>query len=244
MLLNEPPPTNGDLRFSLLNIPVRVHPMFWVMGLILGSGGSDRELRSIAMWVLAVFISVLVHEMGHALAMHSLGVQPWITLYGMGGLTNHTGGRFPPATQILVSIAGPAAGFLLAAIVVAAIKASGHSMLFRFGWPYLIIWLPPAIANPALSDLVNDLLYVNIWWGLLNLLPILPLDGGRITNEVLNLTYPSDALRVSLVISLVVATAMAVAGLTQRDLFRIVLFGSLAYGSFQMLAAYRRNLRH
>ena len=117
MLLNEPSPSQGDLHFSLLNIPVRVHPMFWLMGLILGSGGS-RGLQPVVLWVVAVFVSVLVHEMGHALVIRALGVQPWITLYGMGGLTSHQGGRFRPQTQILVSLAGPAAGFLLAAIVV------------------------------------------------------------------------------------------------------------------------------
>ncbi len=94
--------------------------MFWLMGLILGStGSSDRSVRPIIVWVVAVFVSVLVHEMGHALAMRALGVQPWITLYGMGGLTSHQGGQFQPLTQILVSLAGPVAGFALAAIVVA-----------------------------------------------------------------------------------------------------------------------------
>ena len=110
VLLNEPSPSQGDLHFSLLNIPVRVHPMFWLMGLILGSGGS-RGLQPVVLWVVAVFVSVLVHEMGHALVIRALGVQPWITLYGMGGLTSHQGGRFRPQTQILVSLAGPAAGF-------------------------------------------------------------------------------------------------------------------------------------
>jgi stage IV sporulation protein FB len=245
VLLNEPAPSQGDLHFRLLNIPVRVHPMFWLMGLILGSTGSQRSLPPIFVWIVAIFVSVLVHEMGHALAIRAKGVQPWITLYGMGGLTSHDGGRFSPATQILVSLAGPVAGFVLAAIVLVAVKASGHSIEFIFGWPYIVAWLFDGFANPTLSDLVRDLLFVNIWWGLLNLLPILPLDGGRITNEVLNICHPQGALRTALVISLVVATMMAVSGLTHRpaDLFRIVLFGSLAYGNYQTLAMYRGNLR-
>jgi stage IV sporulation protein FB len=242
VLLNEPAPSRYDLRFDLLNIPVRVHPMFWLMGLILGSSGSSKDLRPIAMWIVTVFVSVLVHEMGHALVIRGLGVQPWITLYGMGGLTSHRGGRFTPAKQILVSLAGPVAGFALAAIVVAAIKASGHSIYFLVGWPYIIQPLVSDFSNPALSDLVHDMLFVNIWWGLLNLLPILPLDGGHVTNEVLNICYPRGALKVSLIVSLVVATAMALSGLQHRpvDLFRLLLFGSLAYGSYQMLAAYSR----
>ena len=55
---------------------------------------------------------------------------------------------------------------------------------------------------------------MNIWWGILNLLPILPLDGGRITNEALNICHPRGALQISLWVSLVVATAMAATGLS------------------------------
>ena len=77
---------------------------------------------------------------------------------------------------------------------------------------------------------------MNIWWGILNLLPILPLDGGRVTNEAFNICYPRGALQISLWLSLVVATAMAATGLiTQpKNWFRILLFGSLAYSSLQM----------
>ncbi len=246
MALNDPAPTQGDLHFSLLHIPVRVHPMFWVMGLILGASGSDdKSLMPIIIWIVAVFVSVLVHEMGHALAIRALGVQPWITLYGMGGLTSHQGGRFRPPTQILVSLAGPMAGFALAAIVVALTTASGHQARFAFGWPYLIEWRLGGFTNPALLELSYDLLFVNIWWGILNLLPILPLDGGHITNEVLNICHPRGALKISLWVSLVVAAAMAATGLRTQPVqwFRILLFGSLAYSSYQMLVAYSAGRR-
>ena len=155
MLLNEPAPSPADIHFSLLRIPVRVHPMFWLMGLILGSSGFDAEqsMRPILVWLLAMFVSVLVHEMGHALVMRALGVQPWITLYGMGGLTSHQGGRFQPLMQILVSLAGPVAGFALAGIVVVAIMSSGHGIDFRFGWPYLVAWDLHGFTKPAMYEL-------------------------------------------------------------------------------------------
>jgi Zn-dependent protease len=240
VLLNDPAPSPYDLHFSLFSIPVRVHPMFWLMGLILGAGGAgDRSLRPLLVWVAAVFASVLVHEMGHGLAIRALGLRPWITLYGMGGLTNHQGGQFPPPTQILVSLAGPVAGFAFAAIVVLLIKLSGREIEFIFSWPSLIHWAFGGFDNRGLLELCNDLLFVNIWWGILNLLPILPLDGGRVTNEVLNICHPRGALQISLLVSLVVATAMAAMGLIAQpmDWFRVLLFGSLAYSSYQMLSA-------
>jgi stage IV sporulation protein FB len=237
--LNEPSTTPYDLRFSVFRIPVRVHPMFWFMGAILGGTGSgSHNLRPLLIWIGAVFVSVLIHEMGHALAIRALGVQPWITLYGMGGLTSHQGGRFPPTTQILVSLAGPVAGFVFAAIVVLLIKLSGHEIEFEFGFPGLIQWAFGDFTSLGLLVLCNDLLSVNIWWGILNLLPILPLDGGRVTNEVLNICHPRGALQITLWVSVIVATAMAATGLVAHPLqwFRVLLFGSLAYTSFQMLS--------
>jgi stage IV sporulation protein FB len=243
--LSDPEPTPYDVTFSLLNIPVRVHWMFWLMCLILGTSGGNQSWKPVVLWTLAVFVSVLVHEMGHALYMRALGVQPWITLYGMGGLASHGGRRFPPSTQILVSLAGPVAGFLFAALVVALIKLSGYEIEFQFGWPDLVAWQFGGFTNRGMLELCHDLLSVNIWWGILNLLPILPLDGGRVTNEVLNICHPRGALEITLWVSVIVATAMAATGLVAQPMewFRVLLFGSLAYSSFQMLSGFSGSRR-
>ncbi len=96
---------------------------------------------------------------------------------------------------------------------------------------------------------VNDyLLFVNVWWGLVNLLPIYPLDGGRISRSVFDLSNSRDALRQSLWLSVFMAGAVAVYGLSQRnDKFYLVLFfGYLAYQSYMLLQGMfgpRRRLR-
>jgi stage IV sporulation protein FB len=224
---------------------VRVHWMFWLTGLIFGSmGAEDRGIRPVIIWVLVVFVSVLIHELGHALVIRALGAEPWITLYGMGGLTAHSGRRFRPQMQILVSAAGPAAGFLLAALTVLLIKATGQDVQFVFGWPYLIAWRFRGFTNMAVAEFCHDMLYVNIWWGILNLLPILPLDGGHITQEVLNICHPRGALQITLWTSVIVATAMAVAGLNPPvNIYRVLLFASLAYSSYQMLTSFSGGRR-
>ena len=91
MLLGEPPRTPYDLNFSLFGIPVRVHPLFWLVTLLLGYELAAMPPRCLT-WIIAVFSAILVHEMGHALAMRAYGFQPWITLYGMGGLTAYDQG--------------------------------------------------------------------------------------------------------------------------------------------------------
>ena len=114
MLLGEPPRTQADLNFSLLGIPVRVHPLFWLVALLLGRNLGDAG--SVLSWIVAVFLSILIHELGHAAVMRAYGFHPWITLYGFGGLASYDHGNAyrskgsQPLGQILICLAGPAAG--------------------------------------------------------------------------------------------------------------------------------------
>src|SRR5260370_30863543 len=71
MYLFEPPPTQLDLNFTLFGIHVRVHPMFWVVTAILGS--NQRDAKYVLLWIAVVFVSVLIHEMGHVLLGRSFG---------------------------------------------------------------------------------------------------------------------------------------------------------------------------
>ncbi|HND50108.1 MAG TPA: hypothetical protein PLL95_16195, partial [Anaerolineales bacterium] len=79
------PPTRFDLQFSIAGIPVRVHPLFWVIAILLGSGSSN--LLMIPVWIAIVFISILVHELGHAFAFRRFGQPSRILLHFSGGLT-------------------------------------------------------------------------------------------------------------------------------------------------------------
>ena len=211
VLLGEPPRTPYDLNFSLLGIPVRVHPLFWLVTVLLGYQSGDAA--SVLTWIIAVFVSILVHELGHAVAMRAYGFQPWITLYGLGGLTSYDqsyGSRSAGSGslgQILISVAGPVAGFLLAAVLVLGLVLAGHGggiiMVGPWGWPimpYLI-----AFPNERLADLLNDIFYISVLWGVVNLLPIYPLDGGQIAREILLKLSPRDGIRQSLLLSIVAA---------------------------------------
>src|SRR5689334_25386966 len=84
-LFHTPPPTRFDLNFSILGIPVRVHPLFWLISILFG--GAANGLLGILIWVVAVFISILIHELGHALAMRRYGQGSQIILHLAGGLT-------------------------------------------------------------------------------------------------------------------------------------------------------------
>lgn len=232
MLLSEPPRSQYDLNFRVLGIPVRVHPFFWAVVVLLGLGGSPEPVMML-IWVAACFVSIVVHEMGHALAARAHGWEPWITLYGFGGLASYQPTYQTPRSQILITLAGPGAGFLFAALIVGIIAAAGHQVIFV---PALSLYLPilwEPFKSWQLERLITDLLYINIFWGLLNLLPIYPLDGGKISREVLTMLNDRDGLRHSLWLSVIIAGGLAVLALTRTsNTFLAIFFAYFAYTSY------------
>ena len=245
-MIGEPPRTQGDLNFTLLGIPVRVHPLFWLVALLLNYRSQD--VASMLTWIVAVFFAILCHELGHAGVMRAYGFQPWITLYGMGGLTSYDPGRSrsskgaEPLGQILIALAGPAAGFLLAAALAAGITLAGHAGYaghLYFVNPFGLRPVVVGLANVRVAQLLNDMFFICTLWGLVNLLPIYPLDGGQIVREILLALLGRPGIRLSLMLSILVAGMMAVYGIVVRqDWFIALLFGYLAYASYATLQAY------
>ncbi|MGD9720278.1 MAG: site-2 protease family protein [Pirellulales bacterium] len=235
MLLTEPSRSPYDLNFSVLGIPVRVHPFFWLVTLLLGLGGND-DPKLMILWVGACFVSILVHEMGHALAARSHGWEPWITLYGFGGLASYRPTYYSPRSRILISMAGPGAGFLFALAIAGALAASGHQVQFDPTFSAVVPVRWEFLESKYGNLLIFDLFYINIFWGLVNLLPIYPLDGGQITREVFSLTSGREGPRQSLVLSIVAAGGLAAwAFLGLGDQFLAIFFGYLAYTSYTSL---------
>ena len=242
-MLMEPRPTNYDLNFTVLGIPVRVHPLFWLMGVIFGSGGGGdlvSTLVRIAIWTLVVFISILAHELGHAVAMRGYGMRARIQLYLMGGLAiPESGHRRDTRQQVHISFAGPAAGFMLAGLTLLLARVLGCGIVYGplFGVvPFWWIDPPPNLPLATLwLPFLGAMLIVNVLWGLINLVPVYPLDGGQIARALLVAHDPREGPRRALWLSVATGAALAVFGLMFRMLFLAFLFGWLAYGSWQML---------
>ena len=245
MIIGDRPTTPYDLNFRLFGVPVRVHPMFWLISVILGPIHGDPKF--VAMWVAVVFVSILVHEMGHALAIRDFGWRPSILLYEIGGLAMYQPTHHDPRKQIPISLAGPAAGFLLAALTWLLFKTTGNSIEFASGGPIGFHWIifvkDDHESTQNIARLADQLLHVNILWGLLNLLPIWPLDGGHVCYELLLELRVREALVKALWVSVTVASAVAVYAVIRDhndmyDLFIPLMFGYLAYSSFSLLQQY------
>jgi stage IV sporulation protein FB len=260
MLFAEPAPSQGDLHFRLFGFPVRIHPFFWLVTVLFGAAGDTRPWE-LLVWIAVVLVSILVHELGHAVLQRQFGGRPRIVIHGMGGLAICDDCDPSPMRQILISLAGPAAGFLLALVIVLGVWTSGRNLilsLFGLVWqfgPNGVRWaisdrfttfaaiLSEPFGSMVANRLIHDLLLVNVLWGLVNLLPIYPLDGGRVARELLTLRNPRQGIIYSLQLSIGVAAGMALYAITQQSLFTCVLFGMLAYSSYQALETYRNHWR-
>lgn len=201
-----------SVSFHLGRIPVVIQPMFWVMSLLFGMALPRDQM---VIWVAVVLVSILVHELGHALAYGAFGAGSAIELYAMGGLCygDRQVGRWQ---GVIVSLAGPFAGFLL----------GGATMLVEALWEY-----PPEPAGIA----IHQLKYVNFFWGLMNLVPVLPLDGGRVLEGVMG---PRRQKWLPLIAG-VAGGCVAVTAAVYDHAYAALLFGYLAFRNLETWRQHR-----
>ena len=221
--------------------------MFWLVSLLMSGGAGNGVV--ILVWIGVCFVSILVHELGHSLAMARFGQSSHIVLYGMGGLAVPDGGgwararmyggprRFSPwVEQVIISAAGPGAGFLLAASTLVFIAVTGGKVMFRIPSLDNISFVRVAVANDLARIIVADLLYINIFWGLVNLLPVYPLDGGQIARAILTARDPWQGNVDTLKLGVFVGGAVAIgAFFLLRQHFLAIMFGWLAASNYMAL---------
>lgn len=223
-------PTQYDLRFTLLDIPVRVSVWFWLIGTALGFSAVERGVEFLIVWLLVLFVSILVHEFGHALVALAFGYRPRVLLYHFGGLAMfQPDSRFSASRSIAVSLAGPSAGFML----------FGLTELFKY---LALPGLAPGLSRHSmmlLEEALFQLRWINLGWGLVNLLPVLPLDGGRISQDLFLKVTPQNGVRYAAQTGAVISGLAAAFLLTQRMFYPAILFGSLCVSNIS--TAQRRN---
>jgi stage IV sporulation protein FB len=249
-MLAEPQATSADLLFDLAGIRVRVSAYFWLAAGLLGwnvcqgfSLGDQRLLlQMLVMWIGVVFVSILVHEMGHALAYRNFGQAAHIVLYHFGGLAiPEIWGRrhLRPVQRMLVSAAGPLAQLCLAAVVIGLLKASGYQVPFPLPAVGSVLGFNEGrgYTSPLAYAFFDFLIYVNIFWPLLNLIPVPPLDGGQIVREGLLAAGVADGPRIASVLGVGTGALVAWWGYSRGDHFLGIMFAMLAASCFQNVSA-------
>lgn len=210
-----------DIDFSLFGVPVRVHPLFWLISILFGWNPDMPQFT--VMWVMCVFVSILVHEMGHALMAEAFGYRCHVVLYMMGGYASYVPGRgYSAGKSIAISFAGPLAGFVLYGLI-------------RLG-TYIALEAGAEIPF-MLAVALNMLEFINLFWGLVNLLPILPLDGGRICEALLSMYRRINGQAWTYRIGVFCGFAVAYLFFQMQYQYGAIMFGLLALINLQQLGS-------
>jgi Zn-dependent protease len=205
--------------FRLLGFDVRIRPGFLIfMVLIVGLHGNGFGL-----WLAGALTAfTLVHEFGHAFAARHNGARAEIALDFLAGYTSFVPSRpLSKPQRAWISFSGPGIHILLSVAVLAAMGV-----------------------NPLDGDGYNrsDAAYA-IWWagpviGVLNLIPVLPLDGGHIAQTGLEVVFGTRARRAMLIASLVITGAAALLCFVDETTRSYAIFiAFLMFAQFQMLSA-------
>lgn len=179
----------GEIRFRIGSVPVIIQPYFWLTAVILSSGWFNMEPRPwpVFTFILGVFVSILIHELGHTWLGMSFGARDvCIRLTGMGGEAAGANISSLWWKRVLVTFAGPAIQLILAGLL--------HLLIFHTEFL--------GKEHPIFAIFVFQVYLVSLLWGLINLIPIFPLDGGRIVLEILQRTIPSQSEKLSALLSI------------------------------------------
>lgn len=167
-----------------------------------------------------LFILVLFHEIGHALAARHYGISVRsIVLFPFGGVAMLQRNPPTPRAEFVVAAAGPAVNLFVFLIMTLTGRLGGYTLDPRYFGEMLMglqRWSPPALFYYIYAS--------NILIGVFNLIPALPMDGGRILRAVLTrLSSAKAADRIVLVIGLMVAVALGFLGFLAADLLLLIM---------------------
>jgi stage IV sporulation protein FB len=180
------------IQFSILGIPVRVEPWFWITMAFIGGGlhaANSTDILLVLVFVFAGFLSIMIHELGHALIIRKYGLPAAITLQAFGGYASFPAGKLDRKQSFVVTAAGPA-------------------LQFVFG--VLLIVLAPSISVPEGSlflPFLRDLIWVSIAWSILNCLPVYPMDGGQMMAAILGPKKQHNVHLISSILAVIIAVA-------------------------------------
>jgi len=202
-------------RFNLFGIPITVEPWFWLTMAFIGGGmsaNSTQDFLNLALFIMAGFISILIHEMGHALTIRKSGLPTQVTLSAFGGYATHPAGVLSRKKSFLVTAAGP-------------------GLQIVFGIIVLIIAQNMTYPSFQIYYFIRSLWLVSLFWAIFNCLPIFPLDGGQMLASILG-PRRAEGLHIT---GIVCAVIMGFIGWRFNQPLVAMFMGLFAWQNYQML---------
>ena len=212
-------------HFKIAGIPVHVQPVFFVISGLFGLRYVDENFLLLPIWIATTFVSILVHELGHGVALKVFGQPSAIVLHGFGGVTiSQRRAALTRARGVVVSLAGSVTALVVLWLPARTVLGSpwGNEQLLDYllsGAETINWWRP-----------LQFLAFQNLWWSVANLLPIRPLDGGNVTAELFGMHH---ARRISIGVAIAAGIWAFTAGQTYAAFFALF----LAFNNYQEIRA-------
>lgn len=254
--MNSQKSTSWTLRFSFMGISVRILPISWVVLALLGGAmgvNDSADLTGVILFVVAGMLCLLVHEFGHALVGRGTGAAvEGIEIAGMGGTTAFSILPTHRVGYMLMILAGPVASLLLGALLGVCFGLQIGNVWAGVRYAFLMPWmdiLPLDLQQQLTIGLyqheVSPLLLqgyalgmlICFWWSVFNLLPLFPLDGGKLLGSLLNNYFIPCAL------GLVVSVGLAIWALVEGQWFNVMIMGYLGFINWQYMRVFLARSR-
>lgn len=195
-------------------IPIEISPIFPIVAFILAFLWSGGSLLLTSIIFVVITISILVHEFGHALTALFFKQKVKISLLPLGGLTERKGKPLKAWQDFLIVLMGPAFGFMLYFVCAYAMQIS---------------------TTPLQKQVFAIAAMINLYWTVLNLLPVIPLDGGQMVRIILQGLFGIKGLKAACVFSMLVGAAITLYFVISGEMLIASLFALFVYESWRLL---------
>jgi len=191
------------------------------------SGWAGGALASV-LFVLALVLCVVIHELGHAFVIRAMGWDAVIVVHGFGGVTLSQS-QPTPGQQVVISIAGPLMNAVQLGIAWGVLVLLGDP-------PAFVGVLPSLSAGSTLALFLDQVFIVNLFIGVFNILPVSPLDGGQAMHAILDMITPDHAERITAWVSITLAVAFLAFGASRREWLLVIIAIFLVAENYRTLA--------
>lgn len=213
-----------------------IQPSMWgVLGLfaLMSIGNPVQNIMGVLLYMMAGFLTLLTHEMGHALVGRSI-MKGNVAVYmaWLGGVTEYDGPTPSRWQGLFMTCAGPLASLLLVpvAMFIMNLYVRDISLVLSATWEIICGGAPRELVDFLPFNafiLLCFLILLSVWWSVLNLLPVYPLDGGRI------LSYFVRSERRLYTISMVIAALLSLFAFANGLIFLGVLLIFLVVSNYR-----------
>jgi Zn-dependent protease len=208
-----------SIKQRFKKISFTIHPGFLMIAALLGFYQSQGSLMGAVLWMLVIFLSVFVHEMGHALTAMFFGQTPHVEFVSMGGVTSYRGKALSSMKRFFVILNGPLFGFFF---------YLGARGMLHSGFSF----------HPLLTQMFWMIQVMNFWWSVFNLVPLFPLDGGQLMKVILEGWLGPKGTRVAFFLGFLMGF---IGGLTFLALGNFIAGALFFYFTYENFEFWRRS---